>query len=100
MYISLFLSFQGHTRLVSSVAVTSDSRTAVSGSWDNSIRVWDLVTHTCRGILNGHYDQIYSVNVSNDGFTLVSSGEDQTIIVWDLTSAEKRLELKVCTSVG
>jgi WD40 repeat protein len=35
-------SGQGHTGLVSAVAVTPDGRHVVSGSHDNTLRVWDL----------------------------------------------------------
>ncbi|EKX33063.1 hypothetical protein GUITHDRAFT_61151, partial [Guillardia theta CCMP2712] len=33
---------QGHSRRVTSVAISGDGKTAVSGSWDNTLRVWDL----------------------------------------------------------
>ena len=35
----------GHTRFVSSVCVTSDSRYIISGSYDKSVRVWSLEQH-------------------------------------------------------
>jgi len=35
-------TFEGHTDWVSAVAVTPDGRRAVSGSWDQTLRLWDL----------------------------------------------------------
>ena len=34
----------GHEHVVGSVVFTPDGRRAVSGSWDQSLRVWDLET--------------------------------------------------------
>jgi WD40 repeat protein len=35
-------TLEGHTNSVTAVAVTPDGRTAVSGSSDNTLCVWDL----------------------------------------------------------
>jgi WD40 repeat protein len=37
-------SFQGHTGIVHSVALTRDGRRAVTGSMDGTTRLWDKVT--------------------------------------------------------
>src|SRR5262249_60892307 len=45
---------RGHTDGVSSVAVTPDGRTLVSGSKDRTAKVWDLATGQLRHTLAGH----------------------------------------------
>jgi WD40 repeat protein len=37
-------TLQGHSSAVYGVAVTPDGRFAVSTSWDNTLKVWDLAT--------------------------------------------------------
>ena len=36
--------WEGHSAMVSSVAVSPDNRYMVSGSWDGSVRVWERPT--------------------------------------------------------
>src|SRR6516164_11077869 len=62
---------QGHTNSVSAVAITPDGRRAVSSSWDNTVRVWDLrdgkelVTLTVDG-------NVTSCAVAHDNRTIVA----------------------------
>ena len=49
----------GHTNRVQSVAFTSDSRTLVSGSYDETIKIWDVTTGKClRTIINKPYAEM------------------------------------------
>lgn len=73
-----------HTGYVERVAVTSDGRRAVSGSADNTVRVWDLETGRCVFTLGGHNGVVYGVAVSADGRVAVSGSVDATLKVWDL----------------
>ena len=65
------------------VAVSADGRTAVSGSQDGTVRVWDLAGTAAPRVLTGH-DGDVAVAVSGDGRTAVSGGRDRTVRVWDL----------------
>ena len=49
------LSFTGHSSSVSSVAISPDGRTALSGGWDKTLRLWDLATGTERRTFTGHW---------------------------------------------
>jgi WD40 repeat protein len=66
------------------VAVTADGRTAVSGSDDRTVRVWDLPGGRCTAVLEGHTGWVRSVAVTADGRTAVSGSDDRTVRVWDL----------------
>ena len=78
------LVLQGHTSSVVSVVFSSDGRHIVSGSSDQTIRVWDAQTGGQVGNpLQGHTNLVNSVAFSPDGRHIVSGSRDQTIQVWD-----------------
>jgi WD40 repeat protein len=81
-------TLEGHSSPVSSVAVTSDGRFAVSGSADTTLRVWDLASGRTLRTLEGHPNDVEAVAVTPDGHRAVSGSEDGTLRVWDLASGE------------
>ncbi len=78
----------GHRRAVSSVAITADGHYAVSGSADNTLRVWDLKTGQCLKTLQGHTEGVTSVSITPDGRSAVSASYDNTVRLWDLVNEE------------
>ena len=48
------LTLAGHTERVMSVAFTSDGKTLASGSYDGTVRLWDVATGQERATLKGH----------------------------------------------
>jgi WD40 repeat protein len=66
--------------------LSADGRTAVSGSGDRTVRVWDLAEGRCTAALEGHKYGVLSVALSADGRTAVSGSADRTVRVWDLAS--------------
>jgi len=48
----------------------------VSGSTDNTVKVWDASTGQCLSTLLGHSDRVRTVAISPDGHTLASSSDD------------------------
>ena len=71
--------FAGRTGVVSSVAVTADGATAVSGGWDGTVWVWDLAVGRERAKLTGHDGAVSSVAVTGDGTTAVSGGTNRSV---------------------
>ena len=39
-------ALRGHNHFVSDVVISSDGQFALSGSWDNTLRLWELATGT------------------------------------------------------
>ena len=62
--------------------------TIVSGSWDQTIRVWDIAKQRALRILKGHSAPIKSVvHFENEGqITFVSAAQNGEIFTWDLMS--------------
>ena len=80
----------GHTELVCSVAFSSDGTHIVSGSADNSVRVWDVLTGQERHLLKGHTDSVYSVAFSRDDSHIISGSNDESVWVWDALIGEEK----------
>jgi WD40 repeat protein/transcriptional regulator with XRE-family HTH domain len=81
---------QGHKDWVRSVAFSSDGNTILSGSDDQTIRLWNVASGQCNRTLYGHTGQVYSVAISSDRRTLASGSEDQSIRLWDMNTGQCR----------
>ncbi len=79
----------GHSLAISSVAFSPNGRTLVSGSEDNTLRLWDVATGKELRVFGGHESQIFSVAFSPDGKTLVSGSWDGSIRLWDVVSGRQ-----------
>ncbi len=73
-----------HSDRVTSIAVTE--KYIVSGSKDNTIKVWNLKTRQLERTLTGHSDQVTSVAVTEK--YIISGSKDKTIKVWNLTTGQ------------
>jgi WD40 repeat protein len=77
-----------YTKTVTSVAFSPDEQTLASGSWDKTIKLWDLRTGRLIRTLTGHSNWVWSVAISPNGQTLVSSSSDGTIKLWNLRTGQ------------
>lgn len=78
----------GHSDSVNTVAITPNGQIIISGSEDNTIKVWELKTGDCLATLVGHEAGVKAVAISPDGQLLVSGSADNTIKLWQLPSVE------------
>ncbi|WP_437589434.1 AAA family ATPase [Sorangium sp. So ce1000] len=85
---ALLRTLEGHTNAVAGVAMTQDGRFAVSGSWDKTLKVWDLATGQLLRTLAGHADSVNGVAVTSDGRIAVSASSDKTLKVWNLVTGQ------------
>ena len=55
----------------------------VSGSDDNTLKVWSAVTGKCLRTLIGHTGGVWSSQMSEEGSIIISGSTDRTLKVWD-----------------
>lgn len=78
------LIFKGHHAWrVKVLAFSPDGKHLVSGSRDNSIRLWDTEIGTEHVVLSGHVGEVNVLAFSADGTTLISGSIDGTVLLWD-----------------
>lgn len=73
----------GHGHFVQDVAISSDGMFALSGSWDGTLRLWDLNNGTTTRRFIGHSKDVLSVAFSADNRQIVSGSRDKTINLWN-----------------
>eukprot|EP01004_Peranema_trichophorum_P005907 NODE_4747_length_1119_cov_229.626506_g4212_i0.p1 GENE.NODE_4747_length_1119_cov_229.626506_g4212_i0~~NODE_4747_length_1119_cov_229.626506_g4212_i0.p1 ORF type:complete len:320 (+),score=68.09 NODE_4747_length_1119_cov_229.626506_g4212_i0:83-1042(+) len=76
-------SLVGHSNFVQDVAISSDGQFALSGSWDCTLRLWDLTTGQTTRKFVGHTKDVLSVAFSSDNRQIVSSSRDHKLKVWN-----------------
>lgn len=83
----------GHSHFVSDVAISSDGQFALSGSWDGTLRLWNIFTGELKHRFVGHEKDVLSVAFSADNRQIVSSSRDKTIRLWNVL-AECKFTIK------
>ncbi|HCQ21371.1 MAG: WD40 repeat domain-containing protein [Aphanizomenon sp.] len=81
-------TLMGHSHIVNSLAMSADAKFLISGSQDQTIRVWNLATGELIHILKGHQDSVNAVVLSPDEQIIASASADKTIKLWHLQSGE------------
>ena len=76
-------ALRGHNHFVQDVVISSDGQFALSGSWDGTLRLWDLVTGNTTRRFIGHTKDVLSVAFSVDNRQIVSGSRDKTIKLWN-----------------
>lgn len=78
----------GHQDGVWSVALSPRGHILVTGSWDKTIKVWNVATGQLLRTLMGHQEAVWSVALAADGKTLASGSSDQQIKIWNLPTGQ------------
>ncbi|ETO36639.1 hypothetical protein RFI_00423, partial [Reticulomyxa filosa] len=103
--------FNGHTSVVCDIEFSpfNRGRYLCSGSYDNTIRLWDVKTSKSLHVFNGHENSILCVDISplqssnkdnnnkmnnigvigGNGYTICSGSDDKTIRIWDIETTKQ-----------
>lgn len=79
----------GHSKLVKAVVFGPDNRWVASGSFDNTIKIWDLETGRELRSLSGHTGAVNALVCSPDGKWLASGGNDNSVRIWEIESGKE-----------
>lgn len=86
--------FSGHTSGIRNGCLVwgAKGKRFISGSWDGSIRLWDVNAGQELVNLQAGYGRIMSLDISSNGKFALSSylnGPDQPVILWDLENQKQ-----------
>src|SRR5262249_45954435 len=88
------VTLYGHTNVVTSVMFSPDGMRILTGSWDQTAKVWDAQTGTLLVDFRAHTSPVTSVSFSPDGTRILTGGADQMAKVWDARTGTLLLNLK------
>jgi WD40 repeat protein len=78
----------GHMGIVTCFTFLPDGTSIVSGSIDETVKLWDAQTGGVVKTFSGHTDSVRSVSISADCTIIASGSRDETIRLWDIQAGE------------
>lgn len=85
-YPHYFQTYKGHANLVFCCCFNPTNNQIISGSYDETVRIWDVNTGTCIRTIPAQSDPVTSVDFHKDGGMFVTSGYDGAFRLWDATN--------------
>jgi WD40 repeat protein len=89
----LLRTLKGHKKWIECCAVFANDTRALSGSYDSTLKVWDLSPQSTRRYLftlEGHTNAASCCAVFANGTRVISGSRDSTLKVWDLSPQSNR----------
>ncbi|BAY30193.1 WD repeat protein [Nostoc carneum NIES-2107] len=86
---SLVRTLVGHSSSVKALALTPDGKYVISGSDDNTVKVWNWQIGEELRTLNGHSNSVNAIALTPDGKYVISGSDDNTLKVWNWQTGEE-----------
>jgi WD40 repeat protein len=84
----------GQTDRVRSLAFFPDGTSLVSGSWDGTVKLWDVQTGGVVKTFRGHTGPVLSVSISANCTTIASGSTQYITHLWDIQTGEYNRVIK------
>ncbi|EFA78839.1 WD40 repeat-containing protein [Heterostelium album PN500] len=86
--------FKGHSHTINSIALNRDQSILLSGSYDKSIKIWDLKSRNADPIqvIEDAQDSVTSVIVNDDEFEIISCSVDGAIRIYDIRNGKLKYD--------
>jgi len=90
----LYATLSRHDKPVTVAAYSPDGERVVTGSWDNTVRLWDARTGVALPVMKTHVGPINAASFSPDGKRVVTGSDDTTARLWDAETGKEIAVLK------
>jgi WD40 repeat protein len=84
--IEIMVPLQGHGGKIKSVAFSPCGKRIASGSYDTTVRVWNLLSDAEGLVLRGHKKYVSCMAFSHDSQQIASGSGDATVRLWNAAS--------------
>ena len=86
------VALESHTDRVTAVAWLDNHR-LVTGSFDKTVRLWNVTEGKVEKSLAAHQDHVLTVAAQSQGSLIASGGKDRIVKLWDSASADPRKDI-------
>src|SRR5262249_31314075 len=80
--------FAGHSEPILAIAISADGKSALSGSEDRTVRLWEVSSGRELRRFEGHQAAVSGVAFAPDGRRAMSGSHDRTLRLWDIESGK------------
>lgn len=86
---------KGHSRYISCLAFSPDGKQIITGSYDNTLKLWNAKSGKEIRTFSMHTGFIRSVFFSPDGKRILTASADNKALVYDITTGQQLVEISI-----